>query len=501
MSGVILALCFPPAGVSVLAFIAFVPVLAALQHGNFTAGEYYRSGYLFGVSFFLVALWWIVDLVAASSITIPWLMFPALALLVAYLSVWPGLSFLLWRKLGRRSTTATLLVLPALWYFSELFRSGSEFGFPWAVTGYAFAGDPPLLQGTAFIGLYGLGAVVVLVNVLWSRALAGGGRGGRIVMLIAGAAIVLAMQLGGRVRIAEFDSEPAGEFHTVAVVQPNVDLSIKWKRAYTDSTFRLIDRLCASVAPLDPELIVFPETAAPIYIHHDEKHRNTMSEIAQRYRTQIYIGFLDGRYEGRDHELHIYNSSGVFDYRDPFGVFRQYDKVHLLPFGEAAPYAWRFPALYKLDFGQANFRPGPWREPLPTRAGPIAPMICFESIFPGPARRSVKEGAEVLVNITNDGWFGDSPGPVQHNDMAIVRAVENKRYLLRSSNTGISMVVDPVGRVVTSLGLFEEGVITARIYDVQGKTFYTRFGNTPVTIACLVLLALGIAAGRLRGAP
>ena len=113
-------------------------------------------------------------------------------------------------------------------------------------------------------------------------------------------------------------------------------------------------------------------------------------------------------------------------------------------------------------------------------------MICFESIFPDGALRAVREGADILVNITNDGWFGDSPGPVQHNAMAIVRAVENGRYLLRSSNTGISMIVDPVGRIVTSLGLFEEGIIAAKVPRVREQTLYTRFGNRPVTIVALV---------------
>ena len=143
----------------------------------------------------------------------------------------------------------------------------------------------------------------------------------------------------------------------------------------------------------------------------------------------IYIGFLDGRYEGPNDSLWVYNSSAMFD-KD--GTFLQYDKMQLLPFGESIPYAWRFPTLSKLDFGQANFHPGPERSPLRSRIGAIGPMICFESLFPRIARKHTAGGAEVLFNITNDGWFGISPGPYQHNEMAILRAVENHRYLVRS---------------------------------------------------------------------
>jgi apolipoprotein N-acyltransferase len=301
----------------------------------------------------------------------------------------------------------------------------------------------------------------------------------------------------GHVRIRDFDAAPVTDSRTVAVAQPNVDLALKWDKSFTDSTFSLINRLCEAAMPVEPVLIVFPETAAPIYIRHDKKHSGTMGRIALDNKTQVYIGFLDGRHEGPNKTLRVFNSSGVFDFRQP-NAFAQYDKTHLLPFGEAFPYAWKFDFLSNVDFGQANFRPGPDRQPLPTDAGAIGPMICFESIFPYLARNFVRDGAEVLVNITNDGWFGRSAGPEQHNAMAIVRAVENKRYLLRSANTGVSMVVDPMGRVVTSLDLHEDGVIIARIQPLQERTPFTRWGNLPATLACVVMVLVGGFIGRLK---
>jgi apolipoprotein N-acyltransferase len=123
-------------------------------------------------------------------------------------------------------------------------------------------------------------------------------------------------------------------------------------------------------------------------------------------------------------------------------------------------------------------------------------MICFESIFPYLARELTSDGAAVLFNITNDGWFGLTPGPRQHNDMAILRAVENGRYLVRSSNTGISMVVDPVGRILSSLGLYQEGILVETIWPVSHKTIYTRLGETPVVLGSVFLIAVGFIVAR-----
>ncbi len=169
----------------------------------------------------------------------------------------------------------------------------------------------------------------------------------------------------------------------------------------------------------------------------------------------------------------------------------------MLPFGEAIPLAWKFRGLKKINFGQANFDPGKPTKPITSPVGKLAPLICFESIFPELSRKAVAQGADVLVNITNDGWFGDSPGPSQHADMAIYRAVENGRYLLRSANTGVSMIVDPMGRVLASLGIDEEGILVQTIREVEGQTPYTRSGDTWVIVTAVLLTVAGMVIGRL----
>lgn len=493
VSGVLLSLAYPPAELGPISCIALVPVLVALYRRDYSHKVFFKTGYLLGNAFFLAHLWWIVKLLPSSSITMPWLMLPALIVLVLYLSFYPSLAFGLLSWVARRNGFAVVLVAPAMWVFWEMFRSGSELGFPWGVIGYSLARHPLFLQPARIVGLFGLGFLVVLSNVLWSRVFVG--RGVRARALYGVAAILLALGVigDGYRTIHTFLAEDPGPKVRIAIAQPDVDLRYKWDPAFTDSTFRLIERFCRDAAETDADILIFPETAAPVYLRYRPNYITRMMSLANELDMAIYIGFLDGRYEGPDDSLFVFNSSGLIDKE---GVLVQYDKKHLLPFGEAIPFAWRFPSFARLDFGQANFHPGPDGPPIASRVGSLGPMICFESIFPDIAREHAARGAQILVNITNDGWFGTTPGPYQHNDMAILRSVENHRYMVRSSNTGISMVVDPVGRIVSSLGLYREGIIAAEVAPLSGKTFYTRFGDRPVLIALLALIGIGAVIAR-----
>jgi apolipoprotein N-acyltransferase len=298
--------------------------------------------------------------------------------------------------------------------------------------------------------------------------------------------------LGGRVAIARFDSIEPPERSTVVLAQPNVDLVVKWQPEFADSIFLLIAKQTRQAAAFDPKLVVFPETAAPVYLRHDPRYKAIVHDLASLLGTSVFIGFLDGRYDGPGRSLNVYNSSGLFR-RD--GSYEQYDKVHLLPFGEVIPFGWKWRVLQKIDFGQANFQPGPERSPIPSVVGKLAPLICFESTFPELSRRAVSKGADVFVNITNDGWFGNTPGPHQHSDMAILRAVENRRFLVRSANTGVTMFVDPVGRVTKALAMDEEALLPGEVYRVEGKTFYTRHGDRPILAVSVLAVLLGIGFG------
>ncbi len=484
-SGALLALAFPPFSYGPIALVALSPMIFALYRVPRGPRLFFKTGYIFGCSFFLAHLWWIVELSDASSIRIPWLMGPAVAGIVLYLAVYPGLFFWLLRLIGRGHKLSIPLLAPALWVLIEWFRSNGELGFPWAGIGHAFARFPSMAQGAAIYGVLGVGAWIVFVNMLWGRAFLTKSVNRKTAFVAAGLILVAINVSLGRRTIARLDSSVPDTKSRIAIVQPNVDLALKWKPEFTDSTFRLIDRLSRSAAGFDPDLIIFPETCAPVYLRHNRTYRPMLQNLVAELGVELYIGFLDGRYDGPEGDLNVYNSSGLLY---PGGTLALYDKQHLLPVGETFPFSWKFRWLKKIDFGQANFQPGPERKPIPSKIGNLAPLICFESIFPGPARKAARRGAEVFINITNDGWFGGTPGPHQHNDMAILRSIENRRFLVRSANTGVTMIVGPTGHVVADFGMNREGILIDEIYTLDETTLYTRYGDVPLLLASILMV-------------
>jgi apolipoprotein N-acyltransferase len=491
-SGLMLAAAFPPLRLGPLSFVALVPVVVCLYGGSYSVRTHYNTGYLFGVAFFGGLMWWVVKLSSAASMTVPWLLAPATLVLVLYLALYPGLFFLLLRWMGRERRILAVALAPALWVLVEKLRGSGEFGFPWGSLGYSLVHQPPLVQGATYGGVLGLGALVVFVNLLIAAGLLAKSARERVALVSAGIGLVALAHFAGGASIRRFDAAKTGERRAVALVQPNVPLEIKWKSEYSDSLFRQIVRLTREAGESKPDLIVFPETAAPVYMRLSRAHTKRMSALAEELGTGVFVGFLDARYDGPKGGLNIYNSSGMFL---PDGSVEQYDKIHLLPFGEAIPFAWKFRFLENIDFGQANFLPGPDRPPLASPAGKVAPLVCFESTFSDLPRSATRRGADLLVNITNDGWFGQTPGPYQHSDMAILRAVENRRFLARSGNTGVTMIVDPVGRITRRLAMDREGILIGEVRAVGGTTFYTRHGDRPAMMASVGIVLASLASG------
>ncbi|MCI0451658.1 MAG: apolipoprotein N-acyltransferase [Candidatus Latescibacteria bacterium] len=496
LSGVLLTLCFPVTSLGPVSFLALAPMFAAVLRHRPGRKDAFRAGFLMGSACFVSMLWWIVKLVPTAGVTIPWLMTPALIVLVLYLSVYPAFHLLVVAALTRWRLIPFLLAVPATWALFEIARSRGELAFPWGLVGYSLSDHPAWLQTADLWGVFGLSFVVVLVNALLAGSVAARGPRAKAWCGLFAGLIAGSMWLHGAARV-ERERERSGNEPTirVALAQPNVDLALKWKPEFKDSTFALIEKQAAQARDSGAVLVIFPETAAPVYIENSPVNKMRLIELAQGLEVPFYIGFLDHRFDGPDRALNIYNSSGLFL---PDGSLEKYDKRHLLPFGEALPLATRFRWIRKIEFGQANFEPGPERSPLSGDGVDFTPLICFESVFPDLCREGVREGTELFVNITNDGWFGDTPGPYQHAQMAIVRAVEFRRWLVRSANSGVSMVVSPTGEVVSSIGLYKEDILMAEVALRSGQTFYARHGEAPLAWAALALL--GVAAWLARRA-
>ena len=494
LSGALTTLCFPTVSLGPVSLLAMSPLFWALLHEKPHPRDAFRAGFLFGITCYVGMLWWIVKLIPSADVTIPWLMTPALLLLVLYLSLYPAFHLLVVAHASRWRTVPFVLAAPSVWVLFEFARSHGELAFPWGLLGYTLSYHPSLLQTAEWWGVFGLSFVIVLINALVAGMLAAHGPRARALCAMCACALAASLYIYGDKRVEAVD-QMAGDSVRVAIAQPNIDLAIKWKPEFKDSSFAQINRQAKIAHDQKAQMVIFPETCAPMFIENSPTHRAELLGEARWLELPIYVGFLDHTFTGPKKDLDIYNSSGVFR---TDGTLQKYAKRHLLPFGEALPLSTRFRWIRKIDFGQANFRPGPDSEPLD--AGPVrfTPLICFESVFPELCREGVKHGTQLFVNITNDGWFGNTPGPYQHAQMCIARAVEFRRYLVRSANSGVSMVVTPSGEISHEIPLNKTDVMTVPVVKLSGLTFYARHGDMPLLVACVLCLLGALLASRRR---
>ncbi|MFA4948218.1 MAG: apolipoprotein N-acyltransferase [Candidatus Krumholzibacteriia bacterium] len=489
-SGILLALSFPPFPTRFLAAVALVPIL-----------RYYMVkprpglrraivlGFILGFSFFCPLLFWILELIPAAGATMPWLMGPALALLVAYLSCYTALFTLALSLCASRFGTRAVLAAPALWTLVEYARSHGELAFSWGTLPNALAIHPLAIQGVSVYGPFGLSFVLALLNLCAAWALFGRGARSRALAAAVFVTVVGGHLAWGAYEIARYDRTRTALNGTdaVAVMQPDIDLGLKFEPSYRDTIFMQMEKYAAIAAEHGAGLILFPETAAPVSFKATPQYLGLLESIARGDRIDILTGYVDHTVVK---DVWIAHNAAALISKDG-ALTGNYHKMNLLPFGEKMPWSRYFPALTKLNFGQANFIPGTRQTIFDSGVGKFGVLICFESTFSGFTRRYVQGGADFLVNITNDGWFGNNQGPVQHAEMAILRSVENRVTLFRSAYTGVSMVVDPVGRVRQRLGLFTEGMIYGSAERSSGETFYTKHGDAvyfAMTLACLLIV-------------
>lgn len=450
-------------------------------------------GWLFGFGYFLAGLWWIGAAFLVEAEEFAWLMpvgvvaFPAiLALFWAFAA---GSTRLFWPDGWPR-----ILVFTAAFSLAEWLRGHVLTGFPWNSFGYTLTPAPIMMQSAAVVGLWGLTLVAFFVFAV-PAALDGRCRYRRpgAIALVAVAATVLATHIVyGTIRLADSPAAIHADIH-LRIIQPAIPQNEKWVEENGDEIFRLQLELSEAVAPgsgagIDAfNLVVWPESAFPFYLNERPDMVAALAELLPSGTT-----LLSGaaRYEDGvgDQPTRFFNSILVID--EDGAVLDAYDKVHLVPFGEYLPFQ---STLESLGLRQLTGLPGGFAagERLQTLtladAPPFGPLICYEIIFPGAA---VEAGFRPswLLNVTNDAWYGDTPGPRQHFHQARLRAVEEGLPLVRAANTGISAIVDASGRVVASLGVGSAGVVDGNLPVPRPPTPYNRYGNTFFWIALFSFL-------------
>lgn len=493
LSGALLALSFPKAEIAFLAWFAFVPLLVAC--GGKRPKEAGKLGFLAGLVAYGGILYWINIVVTTyGKLPVP-VSICVYLMLVAYLAAYFFVLFFLVRK-GEEKGIAVTVSFPILWVGLEFLRSFLLTGFPWASLGYSQYRILPLIQVADITGVYGLSFLIVLANCVLYLAVRSTRRGtvtracvGRNAAVFL--ALLMVVLLYGSFRLRH---EQAGTPMQVALVQGNIDQGIKWNPAFMEETLSIYARLSRRAAADGVDLVVWPESAAPFFFQQAGEPSQRIVNLAREIRAPIIFG-SPAFDDGGDHRK-FFNSA--FLVSSSGEVLGRSDKMHLVPFGEYVPLAKLLPFVHKLVVGVGDFSPGDSLVTLDPGKGKVGVLVCFEGIFPDLSRRYVREGARLLVNITNDGWYGRSSAPYQHLSMAVFRAVENGVPLVRAANTGISALIDRTGRITHRTPLFKEAFLTGMVLTSEGGTLYTRIGDA-FAIMCLAgSLVIVVAAFRKR---
>ncbi|BDV42523.1 apolipoprotein N-acyltransferase [Geotalea uraniireducens] len=486
IAGGLLALSFPSPGFSAFAWVAFVPLLLAC--GKKTPRQAFRLGLVTGLVGYGGILYWI-NIVVTLYGKLSWPISLSLyAMLVTYLALYPAAIAWLVRA-GEERGISLLVSFPVLWVGLEYLRAFVLTGFPWASLGYSQYRTLPLIQIADITGVYGLSFLIALTNVVIYRIIRGfAGRERPPYPLKSAALLVVLLVATVAYGFNRLNRPETGTPFRVALIQGDIDQNLKWDPAFQEATVAIYERLSRQACATGPtDLLVWPESAAPFYFQDDEKYAARIRNLARELKTCAVIG--SPAYIRADGATKYLNSAFLLS---PWGdVLGRSDKIHLVPFGEYVPMAKLLPFVNKMVAGIGDFSPGAKVASLETGKGPIGILICFEGIFPELSRAYVRAGSRLLVNITNDAWFGRSSAPYQHLSMTVFRAVENRVPLVRAANTGITAIVDTKGHIRGMTHIFEEAVLTGEVKLGTDRTFYTRHGDW---FAGLCLAASGVVA-------
>ncbi|MFO7749587.1 MAG: apolipoprotein N-acyltransferase [Desulfobacteraceae bacterium] len=491
VSGFLLTLAFPKANCAWLAWVAMVPLLVwsagSKKKKPVQGRKAFNAGLAFGMAHFLTLLYWIVNTVAVYG-GLPWVAaLSVLVLLCFYLSLFPALFLLL---LTRFPMDSMLMPLRAagLWVGLEYLRSSLFTGLPWGLAGYSQSMNTELIQVADVAGVYAVSFILVYSNAavagIWCMAAGSHKRWtGAVVkkqlFLMVSLVLILGSAWGyGKTSIAAVDRTMVRSgTKRVTLVQGNIPQDHKWDKAFKEATVKTycdLSRKAAATGKEKPDLIVWPETALPFYYGWDKKFSSMVDACIKEVNTAFIIG--SPAFEPRQTGNLFYNRAFLVNRAG--GVTGTYDKIHLVPFGEYVPFGRYLSFLGKITAQAGNFTPGSRAAaPLVFKDARVGMLICFEIIFPSLARSAVGSGADFLVTITNDAWFGLTSAPYQHFSMAVFRAVENRRSVVRAANTGISGFIDPAGRVGKTTALGEKQILTGAIATLNQATFYTIAGD------------------------
>ncbi|MDD4616877.1 MAG: apolipoprotein N-acyltransferase [Alphaproteobacteria bacterium] len=484
--GSVMALAMPPVGLFPVLWIC-IPAAIFLLQGTHSGWQAFGTGWSFAFGFFVFGLYWIAASMFVDIKTFWWAVPLAVAGLPALFAIYYGVAAIVARKLGLEGLGGAI-AFALTWFLADWARGHLFTGFPWNLIGYAWSGQLAVLQVTSIIGIYGLSLLTVIAAAL-PVALKDKSRTARTAVS-ASILMFAAFAVWGehRLRTTEVVSAP-GVY--IRLVQPNVDQKKKWVLDEREEHFQELISLTSKPSEKPITHFFWPETASTYYLSEDPFKRKQIADTIPA--SSAVITGVVRRTANENGTIKYYNSLVALDGLG--NLVAGYDKAHLVPFGEYMPFRKHLP-IPTIVQNSADFSAGPGPRSLRVRGLPLfSPLICYEAIFPGKVI-DYNDRPDFLLNITNDGWYGRTAGPYQHFAIARTRTIEEGLPLVRVANTGISGIVDPLGRVAHALELGQQGIVDGDLPQPIRPTFYSRMQETPTWI--FFFLFLGSFSKRLK---
>lgn len=433
----------------------------------------FMGGFMVGGVANTACLYWIAIPVVEFG-ELPWIAaVPCAMFLGFYIALFNGLFCMAARFLSSRLRPIPAAMLAGLiWTSLEWVRGFLFTGFPWLSAYQAFAPRLEAIQATAVIGGYGLSGLAAMSIVGFAVALDQSLGERKVLREAALFGIMVLFGIYGYGHWALKQPEPVGKPFTISLAQGNFNQAEKWEPANQKRTVERYVALSQESAKRDrPDLAVWPETAMPFYFQEKGPLRDLVERGVARMRVPLLLGAPAFKHKAMENPV-MFNRAYLLDQTGK--EVGAYEKQHLVPFGEYTPFGDVFPFLKDLIPYIGDFAPGPNKKPLPVGPAMLGGLICYESIFPEIARERVADGANVLVNISNDAWYLRSSAAAQHLQLSLFRAVEQGRWIARGTNTGITAFIDPRGRVVSRTNVFEEANLVHTVDLLEHKTVFHR---------------------------
>jgi len=451
LSSVLYILSFPNFNQNWLAWVALTPL--ALIARRSSPRHSFLWGWLSGTLAYAGILYWIIVTFQAAHLSTG-LACLCQMLLAGYLGLYWGV----WAWFIHKGQTP--FVGAAAWVALEYLRTYLLSGFPWTLLADSQVRILPLIQIASITGIYGVSFLIVFVNLAVAEW--------RLKPIVLSLGMLVLTFFYGSYRMNSHP-KPEGPEIRIALLQGNIDQYKKWDKSYVEEIEKTYENLVIQATQSKPDIIIWPETSVPGYLMQDAVLDSWLQPMIKRSHTHHLVGvpIMDSQM--------AYNSAFSIDPEGNLDGF--YAKQHLVPFGEIVPWAGFLGKFIHVLNDLGGFTTGHWPPVLDIAGHPVGVNICYEAIFPNLVRQSVKGGAVLIANMTNDGWYMRTAAPYQHWAPNIFRAVENDRWLVRADNTGISGIIEPTGRVQAASRIFEPCVIQGSVAPQSALTLYTRFGD------------------------